>query len=60
MANENTNLVKKWAQNMLMDCNTAINALNNPSNRDYLKALQYMSEIKGTCEAIIACMDATD
>lgn len=53
--NNNTNLVKKWAENMLSDCNSAISALSGP-NRDYTKAIQFMGEIKGTCETIIACM----
>lgn len=59
---ENTNIVKKWAQNMLSDANSALAYLSQVnSTSGYLpKAMTSIAEIKGCCEAIIATMEVTE
>lgn len=59
---DNTNIVKKWASNMLSDANYAISCLNQLSSTSVSvqKAMGAIGEIKGCCEAIIATMEGTE
>lgn len=56
---ENTNLVKRWAENIKADADTAIQELlkNSFTYDNQRRVLAAVSEIKGSCEAIISAMD---
>lgn len=56
---ENTNLVKRWAENIKADAETAMQELlkNSFTYDNQRRVLAAVSEIKGSCEAIISAMD---
>ena len=57
MMQEKSNVVKKWAENMLNYADMAIDELDNCGYASGQTASVYIGSIKGCCEAIIAAME---
>lgn len=54
---ENTNLVKTWAENIKADAECALKSLESSTKYEgIVNAISHLSEIKGSCEAIIAAV----